>query len=486
MNHYAARRSRHNNSYLRPLVAFLLIASVGILFAGCAPKVEQPAGGGPAHIPQADKFTFTAEDLARMKEMMQQQPMMGVPAESGSGLPYLVPMPPEEGSGAAQIPVLDVRTKAKFIAVRSSGEQGKDVYRVTNAFVNVRSAPKITAAQVARFNQGDSVDVVEFVDAAWAKIKVAGGKDGYVSSRYISKIVSETELAAEKKKYDGLYFVDFGFVNVRKAADTASEKIGDLPGQAFVRPLSMDKVWARVPYQSSNGYVAVQYLSPFLPNFLVREDSFTLPVVQYRLEGKGVLDHLPQHIAKLQQEGYTFRTVRDFAELLLKQEERDVRITPKTVIIAIAGVTPENYKEVSDDLRSSGVPATLFFETKYIGKGIDQKQIQTLQANGMDIESGGHTGDDLRSLTNAQVQLELAQSRQLIEEATKKPVYAIAYPIGGVNDRVAGLAADAGYLMGLSTAQGITFKRGSLLQMPTIIVTASTGAEELLKEVQGK
>lgn len=485
MNHYAARRSRHSNQYFRPLVAFLLIASFGILFAGCAPKTPAPSDGEPAGIPQADKFTFTAEDLAKMKQMMEQQPMMGVPADSGSGLPYLVPMPSEE-TGATVIPVLDVRTKAKFIAVRSAGEQGKDTYRVTNPFVNVRSAPKITATQVAKFNQGDRVDVVEFVDAAWAKIRLADGKDGYVSSRYISKIVSEEELSAEKKKYDGLYFVDFGFVNVRKAADTNSDKIGDLPGQAFVRPLSMDKVWARIPYANGNGYVAVQYLTPFTPNFLVRQDTFTLPVIQYRLEEKDVLSHFPQQIAKLQQEGYVFKTVRDFAELLLNQEQRDVRIAPKTVIIALAGVTPDNFKEVSDDLRTSGVPVSLFLETKYIGAGIDLKQILTLQANGMDIESGGHTGDDLRSLTNSQVQLELGQSKQLIEEATKKTVYAVAYPIGGVNDRVTGLAADAGYLMGLSTSPGITFKRNTLLALPTIVVKASTSAEELLSQVQGK
>lgn len=475
MAHY--RTHRHSSaSSIRPLVVFLLIASFGILFAGCG-------GTEPSEIPKADSFTFTAEDLARMKEMMGQQPMIG--GGSGSDLPYIVPLP-EEAEPTEEIPVLDVRTQAKYAAVRSSGsEGGKDVYRVTNTFLNVRSAPKVTAQQTGRLEQGATVDVIEFTDAAWAKIKMTGDTEGYVSSRYISKVVAEDQLAAERKKYEGLYFVDFGFLNVRKAPDGDSDKIGELPGQTFVRPLSMDKVWARIPFGEGNGYVAAQYLSPFIPNFLVRQNAFTMPIIHYRLAEKGVLDRLPQHIAALQKEGYSFITVRTFAEALLEQQERDVRLPPKTVIIAISDVTSDSIKEVSDVLRVSGIPATLFVRTEEVGGSISQQNIQTLMANGFDLESSGHTGDDLRSLTNSQVELELAQSKKLLEDATKKQVYAIAYPVGGVNDRVSEKASDAGYLLGISAAMGTSFKRQDLLQMPNIVVQSSTTVDEVLTAVKG-
>lgn len=477
MAYYRTRRhSSVSQSTVRPFVVFLLVASFGILFAGCG-------GTETSEIPQSESFTFTAEDLARMKELMGQQPMIG--GGSGSDLPYIVPLP-EEADPAEEIPVLDVRTQAKYAAVRSGGsEEGKDTYRVTNQFLNVRSAPKVTAEQTGRLEQGSTADVIEFTDAAWAKIAMSGGTEGYVSSRYISKVITEDQLAAEKKKYEGLYFVDFGFLNVRKAPDGDSDKIGELPGQAFVRPLSMDDVWARIPFAEGNGYVSTQYLTPFLPNFLVRQNAFTMPIVHYRLAEKGVLDRLPQHIASLQKEGYIFTTVRRFAEDLLAQQERDVRIAPKTVIIAISDITSDTIKEVSDVLRVSGIPATLFIRTEEVGGSISEQNMLTLMANGFDLQSSGHTGDDLRSLTNSQVELELMQSKKLLEDVTKKEVYAIAYPVGGVNDRVAAKASEAGYLLGISASIGTSFKRQDLLQMPNIVVTASTTADEVLAAVKG-
>lgn len=455
-------RSHRRSSVPTPFMAFLLVATFGILFAGCG-------GKEPAEIPQADEFSFTAEDLARVKEL--------VGDGTGAFIPRLEVAPEAEGDGGP--PVIDVGTISKFDAMRMGTETQQNMFRVTNAFLNVRSEPRATAPQLGRLEGSESVEVLEFTDAAWAKV-LYNGEEGYVASRYISKLVSEAGLTEEKKKYDGLYFVDFGFLNVRKDADTNSEKIGELPGQSFVRPLTMDDVWARVPFEDGDGYVAVQYLTPFLPNFLVRQGKFTLPVVHFRLEGEGILDAMPAQLDALKKGGYTLWTMRDFYSLLLQQEERDVRLNPNTIIVAVSDVTPENIRELSDVLRASGVEATVFLEGQHMGGAIDQKQIMTLIANGQDIQSAGHTGDDLRSLTNAQVELELSQSKNLIEQVTKKDVVAIAYPMGGVNDRIARKAAEVGYLLGLSAEPDTSFERTQFLRMPSITVKASMSSEDLL------
>ncbi len=459
----STRRKQHTQ---RPLVAFLLVASFGILFAGC--------GGEPAEIPQADEFSFTMEDIAKVKQM----------ASDGTGayIPRLELAPEAEGGDLP--PVIDVGSISKFNAIRTGTDGEQDMYRVTNTFLNVRNAPRVTASQIGSLNQSDSVEVLEFVDAAWAKIAYEN-EEGYVSSRYISKLVSEEKLAKERQKYDGLYFVDFGFLNVRKAADTDSEKIGELPGQSFVRPLTVDQVWARIPFGDGDGYVAVQYLTPFLPNFLVRQSTFNLPVVHFRLANEDILDSMPQHIAALKEAGYELWTMTDFYQLLLEQEERDVRLNSNIVILAVSDVTPENVDEVSDVLRASAADATLFIASKYIGDGaIDRSEVTTLLANGLDIQSAGHTGDDLRSLTNAQVELELSQSRQILEEVTGRSIYAIGYPMGGVNDRVSRKAAEVGYLLGLSAASDTTFDRTQLLRIPSITVNASDSSEDILSELE--
>ena len=453
-----------------PFVAFLLVASFGILFAGCGGEKTVD------DIPQADEFTFTVDDLARMKELAGNS--------TGAFIPRLELAPLEEGEDTA--PVIDIGTIEKFGSMRKASDGDQDLFRVTNIFLNVRSQPKVTATQVGVLEKGDTLEVVEFENAAWAKVRFGKDEEGFVASRYISKLVTEDEFAAQRKKYDGLYFVDFAFLNVRKEADTNSEKLGELPGQSFVRPLSQDDTWARIPFGEGNGYVVTQYLTPFLPNFLVRQSTFTLPVLHYRLAGEGVLDAMPEHIAALRQEGYAFMTMRQFYQLLLRQEEKDVRLDPKKIIVAVSDITPDNISALSDALRTSSVDATLFLQAQYLGAGIDQKRIQTLLANGHDVQSAGHTGDDLRSLTNAQVELELSQSKQLLERMTKREVIGVAYPLGGVNDRIARKAGEVGYLVGLSTAPDIVFERTQLLRMPSVVVKASATSQEIVSLVKGE
>jgi peptidoglycan/xylan/chitin deacetylase (PgdA/CDA1 family) len=113
--------------------------------------------------------------------------------------------------------------------------------------------------------------------------------------------------------------------------------------------------------------------------------------------------------------------------------------------------------------------------------GITEKTIVTLLADGFDLQSAGHTGDDLRSLTNAQVTLELQESRKILEDLTHKSVYVVAYPQAGVNDRVMQKAAEAGYLFGLGSAPDRTFSRDQFLRLPSYTVTTSMTAEDIEK-----
>ncbi len=472
------RRRRTSQHSPRPLVAFLLIASFGILFAGCSRSTETES--------TTDEFSFTEQDIAKFREALRddEDPLDVVGSGGLSSAPRLT----MEGQEIEQKPVVDLSAVSKYDALRSGpGASEEDVYRVTNEFLNVRSAPAVTAEGIDRLDKGAAMKVLEFSDAAWAKVELSRERTGYVTTRYIAKMISEDQLAAEKKKFEGQYFVDFAFLNIRKSQDSNSEKIGELPGQTIIRPITIDGAWARVSYDGKEGYVAAEYLSPFLPNFLVRQSSFKLPIVHYKLVQDGMMDAMVKHLDAFKNAGFTLWTLRDFSNLLEQQQERDVRVNPNTIIVAVSGITPENVKEVSDVLRASGVSASLFLETRHLGiDGITEQMIQTLMANGHDLQSGSHSGDDLRSLTNAQVELEMQQSRKILEDSTKKTVFAFAYPIGGVNDRVAQLAAQSGYLFGVGSAPETTFTRAQFLNLPSILVTASMTNEDVLGLVKGE
>src|SRR5690606_27090090 len=141
--------------------------------------------------------------------------------------------------------------------------------------------------------------------------------------RYISKATSEERLADEKKQYEGMYYVSFGFVNMRKSPDQSSEKLAEVPGQTIVKPSSIENDWAKITYDGKEGYVSASYLSPFMPNFIVRQDSYTLPVLHYRLTGDKnaeLLAAMTQQASQLRTEGYSFMTLADLRDLLLRQQ----------------------------------------------------------------------------------------------------------------------------------------------------------------------
>jgi uncharacterized protein YgiM (DUF1202 family) len=476
MTRYRSFRRASPPNTATPIIAFLLIACFGLLFVtGCSSTVESPE--------KTADDTFTAEDVARFQQLTSEQ--SSAPAMSGAVLSN-APAEQAQTSAPAATYTVDPALKKTYDAYRMASSGGAaNTYRVTNTFLNVRAEPSVSAASVGRLDQGDLVTLIEFANATWAKITMQNGTQGFVSAQYISKLTTESKLKDEQKAFEGVYFVNFAFVNVRSSPNTGGDKIGEIPGQAFVRPLSVEKDWARVSFEGKDGYVSTQYLSPFLPNFLVRQDTYTLPILQYAVQEEGTLLALIPHVTALKKNGVNVLTFRDLLRTVQTQEARDVRLPPKSVILGITGLTPQNIKPVTDALLAAKIPATLFVQTSHVGmSGISEQTLLNLQANGFDIQSGGHTGDDLRTLTNPQTDLELGQSRAMLEEITHQSVFAVAYPQGGANERVMQQAATAGYLFGVSGSPDKSFSREQFLRLPSYAITSGMTAEDVLRLAQ--
>lgn len=468
------------------LTFFLLIVSFGILFAGCGQTQPEKS---------FDEFSFSDKDLQKVQQMATSsasgsaksgpdytQPQV-LSVGQGSGVTVLA----ESSSSAAAVAVVpDTQKKAFYDSLRATAmDQGQNSYRVNNPFLNVRASTDVTSALVERLDQGAVVTVLDIPNAGWAKVKMPDGKEGFVSFRYLAKLTTDTKMPGDKKQFEGKYYVDFDFLNIRKDPSSQSEKVGELPGQAIIKPISMNGEWARVSFGGKEGYVSTQYLKPFQPAFLVRQDEYQLPILQYFADDTSAIGALPKQIAALKAAGKKIVTLKTLYDTVLAQETRDARISPDTVALTITGVNAKNIRQVSDALQSAGVAATLFIQTKDIGlSGITEKTVLTLSANGDDLQSGGHTGDDLRSMTDSQVTLELGQSKKLIADLTHKEVYAIAYPKGGVNDRIMSQAAGMAYLFGVSQSPDKRFTRSQFLRLPTLVVSAGMNADDVLKLVK--
>lgn len=460
---------------------FLLIVSFGILFAGC---------GQPEPDKSFDEFVFSDTDLETVHDLADDGTVASASGSTGDDYTTTSIL---SVSGTGDTVLTDATTvtpdkekQARYDALRTVVvDDGGNIYRVNNPFLNVRSEMNVGSALVIRLNQGDVVTVLDIPSAEWAKVKLANGTEGYVAFRYLAKLTTEQKLPEEKKQFEGKYFVDFQFLNIRKEPSTQSEKVGELPGQAIITPISMNGEWARVAYNGKEGYVSSQYLKPFQPVFLVRSDEYQLPILQYFADDTASIGALAKQVAALKASGKKIVTLKYLYDMVLTQETRDARVSPDTVVLIVSGVNANNVRAVSDALDAAGIGATLFIQTKDIGlSGITEKMVLNLMANGNDLQSAGHTGDDLRSMTDSQVMLELGQSKKLLQDLTRKEVFAISYPKGGVNDRVMKQSAELGYLFGVSQSPDKRFSRDQFLRLPTLLVSSGMAPEDVLKLVE--
>ncbi len=428
-----------------------------------------------------DTFTFTESDVEEISALLDRiEGEEGVLPEGEEGESLVIP-------GVEEIEI-DAADAHRFDNLRSElGALEENTYRVTNVFLNVRSTPSIHADLVEELRQGDYVRVLSFPDAKWAEVQLSDARKGFVSTAYISQVISENQLEEVKKRYEGQYEVNFRFLNVRSEPSTQGLKLGELNAHEIVKPIAFHDDWARVPFGDGEGFVAADYLKPYFPKLIVRQEKFALPILRYRGDDPEVADVLVRQVAFLKSQGKKVMTLRDFYNLLMKQEREDANLPEGRVLLLISDVTKETVKDIADALRASSVTATFFFQTDQIGQGgISPQIVKSIASNGNDVQSASFSGDDLRAMTNTNILKELAQSRQILEDITGQDVFAVAYPRGGVNDRVAEQAVQTGYLFGvtLTPAVGESFERAQFLKLPSNSITSST-TEGTLKSLVG-
>jgi len=127
-------------------------------------------------------------------------------------------------------------------------------------------------------------------------------------------------------------------------------------------------------------------------------------------------------------------------------------------------------------LRKLDVPAVAFVSAGLVGMkrgdpGIDAaapedyldwKDLETLNAHNVSIQSHGCTHRSLGFLPPAQIIDELSRSKEMLEQRLGSPVTAFAYPFGTVTDYSAAIAkqaADLGYRLAFTSQHG-AIRRG--------------------------
>ena len=140
-----------------------------------------------------------------------------------------------------------------------------------------------------------------------------------------------------------------------------------------------------------------------------------------------------QHIREFKEAGYTFLDVSD-----LRKPAAGSSLPEKSLLITFDDGYADNYNYAYPILREEQVPATFFVVSSTVGKDnrMTADQLRDMQANGMQIGSHTVNHEPLVTMNTKEIDFELRASQEALEKILGKPVYALAYPTGKVNEDV--------------------------------------------------
>jgi mannosyl-glycoprotein endo-beta-N-acetylglucosaminidase len=152
-------------------------------------------------------------------------------------------------------------------AAQSETVDSESVYKstkyvnVSSGFLNLRESASSSAKVIATFIKGTEVTVYSEANG-WSKI-VANGKEGYVSSRYLTsknldKSTSSLQTPESITKYVN---VSSGSLNLRKSGSTSAELVTSLKKGTEVTVYSEANGWSKIKANGKEGYVSSAYLT---------------------------------------------------------------------------------------------------------------------------------------------------------------------------------------------------------------------------------
>ncbi len=138
-------------------------------------------------------------------------------------------------------------------------------------------------------------------------------------------------------------------------------------------------------------------------------------------------------------------------------------------------------------LRALGWPGVLNIEGKNIDPkvGLSRHQVRGLIANGWEINAHTLTHPDLRTVSDAQLKLEVAGSRAKIQRIFGVPVDFFCYPAGKYDARAEAAVKAAGYRAATTVDPGIAKPTDDPFALPRIRVNGTDTPSSVVARARG-
>ncbi|MFE4133719.1 SH3 domain-containing protein, partial [Peribacillus sp. YIM B13482] len=170
---------------------------------------------------------------------------------------------------------------APLHAEQANIETGVMFVHVNSGLLNMRKTGTESASVVAKLAKGTKVTVYS-ESKGWAKIR-ANGKDGYVSTNYLSatKPGTLTKAAVAIKTTTKYVNVSTGSLNMRKTGTESASVVAKLAKGTQVTVYSESKGWAKIKANGKDGYVSTKYLSTTKPGTVTKAAAIVKTKTKY-------------------------------------------------------------------------------------------------------------------------------------------------------------------------------------------------------------
>ncbi len=184
-------------------------------------------------------------------------------------------------------------------------------------------------------------------------------------------------------------------------------------------------------------------------------------------------DTLESELSWLRENGYSSVTF----DALAAHVTGGAPLPPKPVILSFDDDWQSQYENAVPLLRRYGFTATFFIWVRAVGRAhhMSWDEIRELDAEGMEI--GCHTLTHLilpKLKDDEMLRREISSAKDQIEAHIGHPVTSLAYPFGQYDERVVGIAREAGFTTARSTWPGVFHTKDGLLSLTGLIRTEST------------
>ncbi|MBT2572924.1 SH3 domain-containing protein [Bacillus sp. ISL-51] len=172
---------------------------------------------------------------------------MKKPAKTASILTLAAGITAASAAGIAPIPESHA---AEAVKIDDLYSYPLDSYLVSAEALHVRTKASAASPKADILHLGDSLKVISYPNADWAKVHYKNGKTGFVSTHYIVKEATTVKTTAKTKVY------------TEKAVKTTLPKSTSVSFLGWKKTPNggFDFGWALVDYGGSTGYISTKDL----------------------------------------------------------------------------------------------------------------------------------------------------------------------------------------------------------------------------------